>query len=53
MEWLSEYGFGGVALSAFLTATILPLSSELVLSALLISGENTTNLIIIATFEMH
>ncbi|PHS25612.1 MAG: hypothetical protein COA83_05430 [Methylophaga sp.] len=49
MEWLSEYGLLGMALSAFLAATILPLSSELVLSALLIAGENPTALIIVAT----
>lgn len=49
MEWLSEYDFLGMALSAFLAATILPLSSELVLSTLLIAGENPLILIIIAT----
>ena len=49
MEWLSEYGLGGLALSAFLAATILPLSSELVLVALVISGEDLTALIVIAT----
>jgi membrane protein YqaA with SNARE-associated domain len=49
MEWLSEYDLWGMALSAFLAATILPLSSELVLSALLIAGENPTALIMIAT----
>ncbi|MFW5427101.1 MAG: YqaA family protein [Methylophagaceae bacterium] len=49
MEWLSEYGLWGLVLSAFLAATILPLSSELVLSALLITGENPTTVIIIAT----
>jgi len=50
MELLSELGLWGLALSAFLAATILPLSSELVLSALLLAGENPLAVIIIATF---
>jgi membrane protein YqaA with SNARE-associated domain len=49
MNILSELGLWGLALSAFLAATILPLSSELVLSTLLIAGENPIELIIIAT----
>lgn len=49
MDWLSEYGLVGMALSAFLAATILPLSSELVLSTLLIAGKNPLALIIVAT----
>jgi len=40
----------GLGLSAFLAATILPLSSELVLSALLQAGENPLTVIITATF---
>jgi membrane protein YqaA with SNARE-associated domain len=50
MEIFSELGLWGLGLSAFLAATILPLSSELVLSALLLAGENPLALIIIATF---
>ena len=50
MELLSELGLWGLGLSAFLAATILPLSSELVLSALLLAGENPLAVIIIATF---
>lgn len=49
MEILSELGLWGLALSAFLAATILPISSELVLSSLLISGENPITLLIVAT----
>ncbi len=37
MEFLTELGFIGLFISAFLAATILPLSSEIVLSTLLIS----------------
>ncbi|MBL1321149.1 MAG: DedA family protein [Methylophaga sp.] len=50
MDLLSELGLWGLGISAFLAATILPLSSELVLSALLLAGENPLTVIIIATF---
>ncbi len=50
MELLSELSLWGLGLSAFLAATILPLSSELVLSALLLAGENPLAVMIIATF---
>ena len=50
MDLLSELGLWGLGLSAFLAATILPLSSELVLSALLLAGENPVTIIVIATF---
>ncbi len=50
MEWLVEYGLWGLGLSAFLAATILPLSSEFVLSALLLAGENPITVLFIATF---
>lgn len=49
MNWLADYGLLGLGVSAFLAATILPLSSELVLSALLIPSENPIALLIIAT----
>jgi len=49
MELLSELGLWGLGLSAFLAATFLPLSSELVLSSLLIAGENPIALLTIAT----
>ncbi|NOQ77178.1 MAG: DedA family protein [Methylococcaceae bacterium] len=49
MELLSELGLWGLGLSAFLAATFLPLSSELVLTSLLLAGENPTVLLIIAT----
>ena len=35
MQYLIEYGYIGLFIAAFLAATILPLSSEVVLSALL------------------
>lgn len=49
MEYFSELGYFGLFVSAFLAATILPLSSEVVLSTLLLSGLSPTVLIIIAT----
>ena len=49
MEYLSELGHIGLFIAAFLAATILPLSSEIVLSALLLSGLSPTTLVIIAT----
>jgi len=42
-------GHIGLFIAAFLAATILPLSSEIVLSALLLSGLSPTTLVIIAT----
>lgn len=49
MEHFSDLGYAGLFLSAFLAATILPLSSEVVLSALLLGGLSPTALVIIAT----
>lgn len=49
MEHFSDLGYAGLFLSAFLAATILPLSSEIVLSALLLGGLSPTALVIIAT----
>ena len=49
MEYFLELGHIGLFISAFLAATILPLSSEIVLSALLLSGLSPTTLVIVAT----
>lgn len=49
MEALSELGYAGLFLAAFLAATILPLSSEVVLSALLIAGLSPVTLVMVAT----
>lgn len=49
MESLSEFGYLGLFTAAFLAATILPLSSEVVLSALLLSGLSPETLVITAT----
>ena len=38
MELLIEYGYLGVFIASFLAATILPFSSEIVLSGVLLSG---------------
>jgi membrane protein YqaA with SNARE-associated domain len=49
VEYLSELGYLGLFVAAFLAATILPLSSELVLSTLLLSGLSPVALVVIAT----
>lgn len=49
MEYFSQLGPIGLFLSAFLAATILPLSSELVLTALLLNGLSPITLVTIAT----
>jgi membrane protein YqaA with SNARE-associated domain len=49
VEHFSDLGYAGLFLSAFLAATILPLSSELVLSALLLGSLSPTTLVIVAT----
>lgn len=49
MNYFVETGYVGLFVSAFLAATILPLSSEVVLSALLLGGLSPTVLVAIAT----
>lgn len=49
METLAEFGYLGLFTAAFLAATILPLSSEVVLSALLLSGLSPVALVVVAT----
>lgn len=49
MEYFTELGYFGLFISAFLAATILPLSSEIVLSALLLNGLSPAALVAIAT----
>jgi len=49
MDYFTELGYSGLFVSAFLAATILPLSSEVVLSALLVNGLSPVVLVAIAT----
>ena len=49
METFAELGYLGLFSAAFLAATILPLSSEVVLSTLLLNGLSPTALVAIAT----
>lgn len=49
MEYFIELGFIGLFLIAFLAATILPLSSEVVLTALLLNGWPPAEVVIVAT----
>lgn len=48
MDWL-EYGYWGLFLAAFLSGTIIPLSSEAVLVGLLIAGIDPVSALIVAT----
>lgn len=50
MEDFAEFGHIGLFIAAFLAATILPLSSEIVLSGLLLSGLSPLTLVTTATF---
>lgn len=49
MEFLIEYGYIGVFIASFLAATILPFSSEVVLSGVLLSGATYWPCMIAAT----
>ncbi len=49
MEYFTELSYFSLFASAFLAATILPLSSEVVLSALLLNGLSPVALVSIAT----
>ena len=49
MESFAELGFFGLFVAAFLAATILPLSSEVVLSALLLNGGSPIGFVTVAT----
>ena len=49
METFTEFGYIGLFLSSFLAATILPMSSEIVLSILLLNHLNPAMLVGVAT----
>lgn len=49
MEYFTDLGYVGLFIAAFLAATVLPLSSEVVLSALLLSGWSPAVLVVVAT----
>ena len=49
MEFLIEYGYIGVFIAAFLAATVLPFSSEVVLTGVLLAGANYWPCMIAAT----
>ncbi len=50
MEYFTEFGYVGLFIASFLAATILPLSSEVVLSFLLLNNLNPIVLVSVATF---
>jgi len=49
MEYFTEFGYIGLFSASFLAATILPLSSEVVLSVLILNGFNPAALVTVAT----
>ena len=49
MDYFSELGYLGLFLASFLAATVLPLSSEVVLSVLLLNELNPALLVAVAT----
>ncbi|MBA3988794.1 YqaA family protein [Aliidiomarina maris] len=49
MEYLAELGYVGLFVAAFLAATILPFSSEIVLTALLLTQLSPVTLVAVAT----
>ncbi|MCG8685967.1 MAG: DedA family protein [Desulfobacterales bacterium] len=49
MDVFTSLGLGGMFLSAFLAATVLPLSSEVVLTLLLASGHGPIPVVAVAT----
>lgn len=50
MEFLISYGYIGIFIASFLAATILPFSSEVVLSGVLLAGSSYWPCMIAATF---
>ncbi len=50
MEWLVDYGYFGLFIGAFLAATIIPFSSDVMLVALLATGANPIIATVVATF---
>lgn len=49
MEWFTEAGYIGLFCAAFLAATLLPMGSELILAALLLTGLEPVWLVLVAT----
>ena len=49
MDWL-EFGYWGLLLSSFLSATVLPFSSEAVLAGMIYAGGDPWKAVAVATF---
>lgn len=49
MDWL-EYGYWGLLLASFLSATVLPFSSEAVLAGMIYAGGDPLISVVVATF---
>ena len=49
MEYLADYGFLGLFMGTFLAATIIPFSSEILLTSLLLAGFDPMPVVLIGT----
>jgi membrane protein YqaA with SNARE-associated domain len=49
MHWLFEYGLLGLFLASFLAATVVPFSSEAILTFLIANGTNVSSAVLVAT----
>lgn len=49
VNWLSQYGYWGFFVASFLSATVLPFSSELILSGLLLTGASPMMCVLLGT----
>lgn len=49
MEWLLDLGYVGLFVGAFLAATIIPFSSDILLVGMLVAGGNVVITVIVAT----
>jgi len=50
LDWLTQYGYFGLFLGSFIAATLVPLSSEGIMIALIYAGLDIKLCIIVATF---
>ena len=49
IEWLQEFGYGGMFVAAFLAGSFFPFSSEAVMTALSLAGLNVWLLMLYST----
>ena len=52
MEAFSEWGYFGLFLASFIAATVLPLSSEIVFSVLIVNNYDLAICLVVAKWEI-